>query len=131
LGDVTLSVHSSYFQDDRNVVGNNIGSQDRAFYWFVLNTPANIPLTNYSNYTDINSYGHPDNYFSGYYKNPYWAVGTNRDKDKTQRLRGNISASWDIVDNINVTGRLGINNHSGLGKYYRAAQDYNSVTRPA
>lgn len=131
LGDITLSVNTSFFQDDKNVVGNDIGDQDRAFYWFVLNTPANIPLTEYSNWQDPTSYGYADNYFNAYYQNPYWAIGTNRDKDETNRLRGNVSASWDIVDNINVIGRLGINNVSGIGKYYRAAQDYNADLQPA
>jgi len=131
LGDVTLGVNASFFKDNKNVVGNNIGAQDRAFYWFVLNNPKEIPLNKYSNWQDPTSYGYPDNYYNAYYENPYWAIGTNRDKSESKRLRGNISASWDIIDNINVTGRLGVNTVSGIGKDYRAAQHYDPQLKPS
>src|SRR5699024_8515023 len=116
LGEVTLGVNAFYFQDHQNVVGSQVGRQDRPIYWYILNVPANVPLSSYGDYKNIESYGHPDNYFSGYYGNPYWGIGTTRFDQKTHRLRGNISASWDIIENINVTGRLGINSLSALGK---------------
>lgn len=124
LGDVTLGVNASYFQDEKNVVGDELGDQDRAMYWFLLNTPINAPLTKYSDWQDPTSYGYANNYFNPYYQNPYWAIGTSRDIDETDRLRGNISASWDIADNINLTGTLGLDSHSGIGKDWRAAQEY-------
>lgn len=130
LGKVELNVNANYFTDDRNVVGDQIGDQDRTFYWFILNTPANIPLSTYSDWDNPASYGHADNYYNAFYQNPYWAIGTNRDMDKTSRLVGNLSASWDILDNLNFTARLGANNLIRRGKNWRAAQAYNEDLQP-
>jgi len=130
IGKVELSVNTSYFSDDRNVVGDQIGDQERPLYWFLLNTPANIPLSEYSDWDNPESYGYADNYFNAYYQNPYWAVGTNREMDKTTRLVGNVSASWDIIDNINFTTRVGANSYSGRGKNWRAEQNYNEELQP-
>jgi len=130
IGKLELKLNSSYLQDETDVVGDDIGDQDRSFYWFILNTPANIPLTNYKDWDNPESYGYADNYFNAYYQNPYWAIGTNRDNDKTGRLTANVSASWDIIENINFTGRFGVNTVSGTGKNWRAFQEYDDVLQP-
>ncbi|WP_299254071.1 SusC/RagA family TonB-linked outer membrane protein [uncultured Lacinutrix sp.] len=130
LGDVELSLNSSFFRDKTNVVGGSIGSQDRPLYWFVLNTPANIPLSSYSDWRN-DLYASPDGYFNGYYQNPYWAIDTNRDTDRTNRVNGNIQASWEAAEWLNITARFGLNNASGTGKNYRAVQNYTGdYTRP-
>jgi len=130
LGKVNLALNSSFFRDETNVVGSSIGSQDRPLYWFVLNTPSNIPLSRYENWqTDL--YASPDGYFNGYYQNPYWAVDTNRNMDTTNRLNANMQASWDVTDWLKLTGRLGINRATGNGKDWRAEQTYTGAyTRP-
>lgn len=130
LGNVELRLNSTYLDDKTDVVGNDIGDQDRDFYWFVLNTPANIPLTSYKDWDNPASYAHADNYFNAFYQNPYWAIGTNRNIDYTTRLTANVSASWDILDNINLLGRVSVNNVSGNGKNWRAAQDYDPELQP-
>lgn len=124
LGNLTLSVNSSYLRDKTSVVGSRLGQFDEQIYGLLLSTPVNIPLTEYRNWEDPNSYGHPDNYYNLYQDNPYWAIDTNRDNDKTDRLIANIQASWDIVDWLNFTARLGLNNSSGYGKDYRRRQSY-------
>ena len=130
LGDVTLSVNSSYFRDRTSVVGGSIGSQNRPLYWFVLNTPSNIPLSRYEDWQN-DLYSSPDGYFNGYYQNPWWAIDTNRDNDQTDRLNGNLQASWDVNDWLTFTGRFGINRATGVGKNWRAEQTYTGVyTRP-
>lgn len=130
LGKVTLGVNSSFSVDDKEVVGSDIGDQDRAFYWFVLNTPANIPLEEYSDWDNPESFGYADNYFNAFYQNPYWAIGTNRNQDETKRIRGNIYSTWEILDNIQLTGRVGLNRVSGQGKNWRAGQSYDEVLQP-
>jgi hypothetical protein len=90
VGNVELAVNSSYFTDHTNVVGSTIGDQDRPLYWFFLNTSANIPLSKYKDWDNPLSYGYADNYYNGYYQNPYWAIGTNRNIDETQRFVGNL-----------------------------------------
>ncbi|RSK42078.1 SusC/RagA family TonB-linked outer membrane protein [Mangrovimonas spongiae] len=130
LGNLELSLNSSFFRDNTNVVGSTIGSQDRPLYWFVLNTPANIPLENYQDWRN-DLYASPDGYFNGYYQNPYWAIDTNRNTDRTNRLNGNIQASWDVADWLNITGRFSLNRATGTGKNWRAEQNYTGAyTRP-
>lgn len=130
LGKLTLSLNAGYYRDETDVVGGTIGSQNRPLYWFILNTPANIPLTRYKNWeTDL--YASPDGYYNGYYQNPYWALDTNRDKDNSDRFNGNFTASWDAKSWLNLTLRLGVNKTNGYGKDWRAAQTYTGdYTRP-
>jgi TonB-linked SusC/RagA family outer membrane protein len=130
LGSVNLSVNASYFTDDRDIVGDQIGDQDRTLYWFVLNTPANIPLSTYKDWDNPQSYGYADNYYNAYYQNPYWAVGTNRDLDQTSRMNSSFSVGWEINDNISWTTRAGVNTTSGAGKNWRARQEYDPVRQP-
>ncbi|MCD6543018.1 MAG: SusC/RagA family TonB-linked outer membrane protein, partial [Flavobacteriaceae bacterium] len=131
LGDLTLSLSSSFMKDKTNVVGSRIGDQDRPLYWFVLNTSANIPLSSYSDWQDPNGYGYADNYYNAYYQNPYWAVGQNRNKDTTSRLIANMQADWEMTDWLVATGRFGINTVSGHGKDYRYKQEYDASLQPS
>jgi TonB-dependent SusC/RagA subfamily outer membrane receptor len=75
IGKVELGVNASFLTDETDVVGSTIGDQDRPLYWFILNTSANIPLSEYSDWDNPLSYGYADNYQNAYYQNPYWAVG--------------------------------------------------------
>jgi TonB-linked SusC/RagA family outer membrane protein len=131
MGKVELSASTSFFTDKTNVVGGTIGDQDRPLYWFVLNTPANIPLSTYKDWDNPLSYGYADNYYNAYYQNPYWAIGTNRNIDESNRLVGNFNLSYDILDWLNFTARAGINNVWGNGKNWRAFQDYNHDLQPS
>ncbi|VAX36594.1 Outer membrane TonB-dependent transporter, utilization system for glycans and polysaccharides (PUL), SusC family, partial [hydrothermal vent metagenome] len=131
IGKLKMDVSSYFVGDEQSVVGSTIGDQNRPLYWFVLNTPANIPLTDYKDWDNPESYAHADNYYNAYYQNPYWAIGTNRDNNNTKRLLANMSATYDILENISVVGRLGINNTWGTGKEWRDAQVYDPVLQPA
>jgi len=131
LGNLTLALNSSFLRDKSSVVGGSIGDQDRPLYWFILNTAANVPLTDYKDWENPKGYGYADNYFNAYYQNPYWAIGTNRNNDESNRLIGNISAAWDIKDWINFTTRLGVNTSFGNGKDYRYSQAYDPNLQPA
>jgi|WetSurSiteA1Bulk_404760.scaffolds.fasta_scaffold02647_2 TonB-linked SusC/RagA family outer membrane protein len=130
LGKLELAFNATYFSDHTDVVGNTIGDQDRPLYWFLLNTSANIPLSRYKNWrTDL--YATPDTYYNGYYENPYWGVGTNRNIDDTRRLTGNIAVSYDILSWMKLTGRAAMNNSWGNGKNWRAAQEFDPVLQPS
>ncbi|MFT7195924.1 MAG: TonB-linked SusC/RagA family outer membrane protein [Marinoscillum sp.] len=125
LGKLKLDLSSSFFTDKTDVVGGSIGDQGRPLYWFVLNTPANIPLSSYKDWDNIASYAHSDNYYNAYYQNPYWGIGTNRNTDETNRLVANMSGAYDVTDNINVSARLGVDRNAGTGRQWRDAQAYN------
>ncbi len=130
VGKVELSASTSYFTDKTDVVGSTIGDQDRPLYWFVLNTPANIPLSEYKDWDNPKSYAYADNYYNAYYQNPYWAIGTNRDIDESNRLVGNFNLSYDILEWMNFTARAGVNNVWGNGKNWRARQTYDHDLQP-
>jgi TonB-linked SusC/RagA family outer membrane protein len=134
IGNVELSVNSSYFTDESNQVGDNIGDQDRTLYWFLLNTSANIPLSNYKNWDSTDPadlYATSDGYYNAYYQNPYWAIGTNRNEKTTSRLNANFQISWDILDWLNLTARMAANNVWGSGKDMKAAQTYDESLQSA
>jgi len=131
MGKVELSANTSFFTDKSNVVGPELGHQDRPLYWLLLNTSANIPLSKYKDYKSPTSWGHPDNYYNGYYENPYWAVGTTREIDETTRLNGNFNLEWNILEWLNFTGRVSANNVWGKGKSYRPSQTYDDYTHPS
>ena len=130
IGKLELSLNSSLMTDETDVVGSQIGKQDRALYWFVLNTSANIPLSQYKDWQNPESLGYSDNYYNGYYQSPYWAIGTNRNVDRNKRLTANVKLSYDILDNLNFTVRGGVNSSFGNGKDWRAAQTYSASLKP-
>lgn len=123
MGDVELGITSSYTTDKSDLVGSTIGSQDRSLYWFILNTSANIPLSNYKDWRNDRA-ASPNGWYNAYYQNPYWAIDTNRDTDKSNRLVANMNADWDVADWLKLTGRFGVNSFNQIGKEYRDAQNY-------
>lgn len=130
VGKVELSLNSSFFKDETDEVGETIGGQDRPLYWFLLNTSANIPLERYSDWRN-DLYATSDGYYNAYYQNPYWAVGTNRNNYKSNRLNGNVQASWDPLSWLNITARIGTNTVWTSGKNWRAAQTYDPDLQPS
>ncbi len=124
IGKLKLGLRSSYFADDTDVHAQQMGDQNRTLYWFVLNTPQQIPLGDYRDWENPASYAYKDNYYNAYYQNPWEMKDTNRDTDKTNRLVGNISAEYEITENIKASGRMGIDNSFGSGKEWRDAQTY-------
>ena len=131
IGKVEVSVNTSFLNDATDVVGSQIGDQNRPLYWFVLNTSANIPLSEYSDWDNPLSYGYADNYYNAYYQNPYWGIGTTRNTDETSRFAGNVNVSYDPLEWLNFTARLGTNSTWGNGKNWRAKQEYDSSLQPA
>ena len=106
-----------------------ISDQDRTFYWFVFNTPANVPLSQYRDWEN-DLYSSPDGYFNAFYQNPWWAIDTNRDIRNSDRINGNSFVEWQPLDWLTLEARIGVNKFNSQGKYWRAEQDYDPVTQP-
>jgi len=124
IGKLEVGANVSYMKDKTDVVGQTVGEQNRAFYWFLLNTPYNYPLTEYSDWSDPLSYGYYENYANGYYENPYLGIAGNRNIDFTNRINGNVNLSYDMWEWLNFTGRVSMNNTWGTGKNWRKAYVY-------
>ncbi len=60
--------------------------------------------------------------FRGYtgYDNPYWTVNNNPLKDKVDRLIGNIGFDWDIVGNLKMKYKLGVDVYTDKRKMHFA-----------
>jgi TonB-linked SusC/RagA family outer membrane protein len=131
IGKVEVAVTTSFLHDNTDIVGTTCGDQARPLYWFLLNTSANIPLSEYWDWDNPLSYGYADNYQNAYYQNPYWCVGTNRNIDESSRFVGNVNLSWDVLEWLNVTARVGTNTQWGTGLNWRAFQDYDPLLQPS
>jgi TonB-linked SusC/RagA family outer membrane protein len=131
MGKVEVSVNTSFLHDNTDVVGATCGDQSRPLYWFLLNTSANIPVSEYWDWSNPLSYGYADNYQNAYYQNPYWCVGTNRNIDASNRFVGNVNVSWDLLEWLNFTTRVGTNTSWGNGLNWRAFQDYDPLLQPS
>ncbi len=129
VGNVELSLNSSFFTDHTDQVGSTIGDQDRPLYWFLLNTSANIPLSRYWDWRN-DKYSDPSGYYNGYYENPYFCVDTNRYLIWTNRLTANIQLSWDIAPWLNLTTRAAANNDWAYSKNWRDAYDFDTDLKP-
>ncbi len=128
---VVLSSNISFLNDKVDVVGDNIGDQDRPLYWFVLNTSANIPLSTYKDWENPKSYAYADNYYNAYYQNPYWAIGTNRNIDYSNRFNGTFNVKYDVFDWLVFNTNFNVNNSWGTGKDWRASQAYDATLQPS
>jgi TonB-linked SusC/RagA family outer membrane protein len=75
-------------------------------YWILLNTPANIPITQLKNWQDPNSFGNISKYYNAYYSNPYWAIDNSRVTNKSQALTGLLTMNLKPVEWGVLTYRL-------------------------
>ncbi len=129
FGKVELSLNSTFSRDKTDVVGGNIWSYDHPLYWHLLNTPVNIPLSQYKNWkTDL--FAGPDGYYSATSQNPYWVVGNKRNIQKSNRLNGNVQMSWDPLSWMNVTARIGTNTYWRNGNDWRTGHTYDPFLKP-
>ena len=71
--------------------------QNRAVYWTVLNTPANIDLRDYRNWQTDN-FANPNGYFNAYYGNPWWQIDASRLDTKRNTLIGNLDLKYKVTD---------------------------------
>ncbi len=100
----------------------NIDKSNAQVYNNIINTPAEIPLTQYS---DINStYGNLNNYFNDYGLNPYFYLQQTRNTERRDDLLGSLSLSYDVTPWFNLTAKGGINTDNRNGKNINAEYDY-------
>ncbi len=118
----SVRIGANYFRSNKNVVGRH-GKQTRPLYWYVLNTPTEIDLTKYQDWKN-DLYSTPDNYYNGYYENPYWIIDNARNTNDLSRLRANMHLSYDVADWFNLSYTLGTNNYNYESKNTRGGVHY-------
>jgi len=105
-----------------NYTQKNYDKSYSQIYDNIINTPANIPLTQYK---DINSiYGNLNNFYNDYGLNPYFNLAYQRTRERRDDLLGNLSLSYDVAPWLNLTARGGITTYTINGKNTREAVSY-------
>lgn len=92
--------------------------QQRPVYWNVLNTPAEIDLTNYKD-VDNNKFANHNGYFNGYYPNPYWAIEHSRNQNRADNLLGSATIGISPLKWLDISYRGGIVFSTNNAYYYR------------
>jgi len=102
-------------------------------YWYVINTPGQVPLTKYKNYKDTGFADH-NSYFNDYYPNPYEDMQRYRGKGRGDDLIGNIEANFkplkwlNIMDRVSTTYSTATNKNTTEGIVYtQYAIDHRSI----
>jgi len=100
----------------------NIDKSNAQVYNTIINTPAEIPLSQYS---DINStYGNLNNYYNDYGLNPYFQLQQQRNNERRDDLLGSLSLGYDVAPWLNLTAKGGINTSNRNGKNITEAIAY-------
>jgi TonB-dependent SusC/RagA subfamily outer membrane receptor len=114
----------SFTQTNTNVSGGEY-FQQRPVYWNVLNTPAQIDLTNYKD-VDNGKFANHNGYFNGYYPNPYWQLNHSRDIRRKEDVLGSALISLSPAPWIDISYRAGLTYTSLSQNTYRDPVVYNT-----
>jgi len=116
-----------YTQGNYDVnAGSSFGNgRDYNPYWNLINTPMQIPVTNFKNWkTDY--FSSPDGYYNDYYYNPYWCVDNFRDKGRSDDVLGNVEFNYKLNSAINITYRVGATYSNSTYKLTQGAYNYSA-----
>jgi TonB-linked SusC/RagA family outer membrane protein len=102
--------------------------QGRPIYWNVLNTPAHVDLTSYSD-VDHNKYANNNGYFNAYYPNPYWQTVYSRYNTRVDNLLGSALLSLSPAKWIDLSYRAGIVYSGTNDTFYRDGVVYNDYMK--
>ena len=99
--------------------------QGRPVYWNVLNTPAEVDLTNYKDIVN-NKFANPNGYFNAYYPNPYWQINNSRNLTRAENVLGSAIVSLNPAPWIDISYRAGLTYNATSYNFYRNGVTYNS-----
>jgi TonB-linked SusC/RagA family outer membrane protein len=114
----------SFSQTNTNVSGGEY-FQGRPVYWNVLNTPAQVDLTNYKDLVN-NKFANPNGYFNAYYPNPYWQLNNSRNITRKENVLGSAIISLNPAPWIDISYRAGLTYEDRADNSYRNGVTYNS-----
>ena len=117
------------FNGDRNITRNfsakynvsftrnryNTSPNTSSIYNNLLNTPAQIPLLDYTDWQDLNSWANPNNYYNDYYGNPYFTIDNARQKQKNDYLTGLVELNYKPTEWLSFISRNSLSN-----RYYES-----------
>jgi TonB-linked SusC/RagA family outer membrane protein len=105
--------------------------QQRPVYWNILNTPAEVDLTNYKDLVN-NPFANPNGYFNAYYPNPYWQIQNSRNITREENILGSGLIAVSPTPWLDISYRAGLTYTSNDYNTYRNGVTYNSymITDP-
>lgn len=74
-------------------------------YWYVINTPQQVPLTSYKDFIN-NPWATHNTYFNDYYPNPYEDLARFRGTGRSDDLIGNMEINFKPVKWLNIMNRV-------------------------
>ena len=123
--------HADYtvgFTQRNTDLSGNDPFQQRPVYWQVLNTPAEIDLTNYKDIVN-DKFANPNGYYNAYYMNPYWVIAHSRYKTVANNLLGSMLVMLSPASWIDISYRTGLTYTGSQNTYFRDPLDYNDYMK--
>ena len=117
-----LNISTSYTQNDYDIT-----TATSAVYDNLLNTPAHIPLLNYSDW-QTDPFANPNGYYNEYYQNPYFAIDNNRRDEQNNYLLGNVELKYAPLNWLDFTYRVGLTNRNYSRKDWQDVFTYTDYT---
>jgi TonB-linked SusC/RagA family outer membrane protein len=96
-------------------------------YTCVLNTPANIPLSNLKNWASY-KYATLDGYFADWPYNPYWVAANQRNQTTDNSIQGNLHFQLKPTKWLTLSYRLAANNMAERYEYKQAEAVYSQYS---
>ena len=93
----------------------DITTATSSIYDQLLQTPANIPLTSYSDWRN-DKFANPNGYFNAYYANPYFTIDNSRQATRNDILTGNVEFKVKPTSWLNFLYRANINTTNSSSK---------------
>lgn len=87
-GGVSLSYNVNYIQNRYNIT-----TQTSSIYDQLMQTPANVNVTQYQDWRN-DKFANPNGYYNAYYANPYFTIDNNRQKTRNDYLTGNLELKY-------------------------------------
>ena len=116
-----------------NYIANtyDISSAVGTAYNDVLMSPAQIPLTRYSQWrgNPTSNFANPNGYYNDYYDNPYFTLANNRSDTRNNYLQGTLELRWNPIAPLTFTGRLGLSNRTFFTKTYQGKFTFTDYTK--
>lgn len=98
-GKVKIATNLSYATSSYDVTTSG------STYWYVINTPQQVPLTSYKDYIN-NPWANHNTYFNDYYPNPYEDLARFRGKGRSDNLIGNLEINFKPLKWLNIMNRV-------------------------
>jgi TonB-linked SusC/RagA family outer membrane protein len=122
-GGFSLQYNANYIQN-RYSTTTVTGS----VYDQLLQTPANIMLTQYSDWKN-DKYANPNGYYNAYYANPYFSIDNNRQKVRNDYLTGNVELKYKPVAWLGFLWRNNITTQNASDKSWTDRFNMSAYTK--